>query len=157
MTVQVRRAELADLSALVTLHDEVHALHLAARPDQFKVADRAAFGGRLRELLGSSDAKVWVATLDGGVVGYVVSVFIRRQGHQIVPSRAWCDIDQIGVATAQRRKGIATLLIQTAVDDARAAGIQEIELNSWAFNTEAHAVFQRLGFSPKTIRFELKR
>jgi ribosomal protein S18 acetylase RimI-like enzyme len=157
VTVEIRRAELTDLNALVTLHEEVHALHLAARPDQFKVADRAAFGARLRELLGSSDAKVWVATLYGGVVGYVVSVFIRRQGHQIVPSRTWCDIDQIGVLGAQRRKGIATLLINTAVTDARASGVQEIELNSWAFNSEAHAAFQRLGFTPKTIRFELKR
>ena len=33
-------------------------------------------------------------------------------------------------------------------------GMQNIELFSWAFNTDAHAMFQRLGFEPRMLRFE---
>jgi ribosomal protein S18 acetylase RimI-like enzyme len=143
MTIEIRRGELADVDALVALHEEVHALHLAARPDQFKVADSGSIEARFRELLGSADARVWVATSSGSVVGHAVNI--------------WCDIDQIGVASAHRRRGIARALIQAAVADARASGYDEVELSSWAFNTEAHEAFRRLGFVPKVIRFELKR
>jgi hypothetical protein len=37
---------------------------------------------------------------------------------------------------------------------ASAEGIPALELSAWAFNAEAQAAFQRLGFSAKSVRFE---
>lgn len=39
---------------------------------------------------------------------------------------------------------------------AQTEGILYIEAASWSFNDGAHAMFRRLGFVPKTTRFELK-
>lgn len=50
--------------------------------------------------------------------------------------------------------GTARALIDAALAEARRRGIREIELSTWAFNADAQAVFQRLGFTPRMIRFE---
>ncbi|HVY31668.1 MAG TPA: GNAT family N-acetyltransferase [Polyangiaceae bacterium] len=155
--MNVRRAELKDLSALVALHEEVQQLHLAARPDQFKAPAEGALEKRFRELLASADAKVWVAELDAAVVGYAVQLLVRRPGGPVVPDRQWIEIDMIGVFAPHRGHGVGRALIDVIVDDARAAGIEQVELSSWAFNTDAHQAFERAGFVPKLTRFELKR
>jgi GNAT superfamily N-acetyltransferase len=157
VTVPIRRATREDLSAFLHIHAQVHALHLERRPDQFKETDPAAVEARFQELLTSATAKVWLAELRGKVVGYAVEVQQQRAENTWSPIRRWCDIDQIGVDPLHRRQGVATALLQAVVDSAHAAGISEVELNSWAFNHEAHRAFESFGFAPKAIRFELKR
>src|SRR5258706_8157240 len=157
MSMKVRRAEEKDLQLLVALHDEVHALHLAARPDQFKPAADGALDARFRELLAASDHKVWVAELHDRVVGYAVQQLRHRAELAVVRELRWWDIDMLAVTAQHRRQGIGRALIQAVIDDARASGIPDVELGSWAFNTDAHRAFQRAGFVPKFIRFELKR
>jgi GNAT superfamily N-acetyltransferase len=156
VTIEIRRAKQDDVGAFVALHREVQELHVAARPDQFKAAEPSALEARFDELFASPDAKIWVAELDGGVVGYAVSLHQRRPAFTAMPAREWCEIDQIAVTSAHRRRGIATALIQAIIADARLSGLHDIELNSWAFNQDAHLAFRRLGFQPKAIRFELK-
>ena len=40
------------------------------------------------------------------------------------------------------------------LEAARAGGVHDVELFSWAFNTEAHALFRRFGFEPRVVAFE---
>jgi ribosomal protein S18 acetylase RimI-like enzyme len=66
-----------------------------------------------------------------------------------------CEIDQVAVDPGCRRKGIAHALMLNAVSEAKSEGIP-VEATSWSFNENAHELFRRAGFVPKTIRFELK-
>jgi GNAT superfamily N-acetyltransferase len=157
MTLQVRRATSKDLNPFLELHAHVHGLHLQHRPDQFKQTERAAIEARFHEFLASATCKVWIAELAGKVVGYAVEIQAQKAENAWCPTRRCCDIEQIGVDLAHRRTGVATALLQAIVDSAHAAGIHEIELNSWAFNQDAHRAFESFGFTPKAIRFELKR
>jgi hypothetical protein len=43
-------------------------------------------------------------------------------------------------------------LVARVLGEARSQGL-EVELTSWAFNTDAHAAFRALGFSPMIVRF----
>lgn len=157
MTVEIRRATMGDVDALVELHREVHAPHLAERPDQFKITRDDEIAGVFRARLSATNTRVWVALVDGQAVGHVVAIHHNRAEHPMVPARQWWDVDELGVSSAHRRTGIARALLQTVVDAANAAGVREVELNSWAFNHTAHAAFRDSGFTPKVIRFELKR
>jgi GNAT superfamily N-acetyltransferase len=157
MTLEIRPARVEDVAALLELHREVHELHLVNRPDQFKPTLDQEIAAKFRKQLEASDTKVWVAELDGKLVGHAVAVHYQRPEGPNCPARQWWDVDQIGVASDYRRSGIGRALLRTVVDAATAAGIQQIELNSWAFNREAHAAFESFGFAPKYIRFELKR
>jgi ribosomal protein S18 acetylase RimI-like enzyme len=71
-------------------------------------------------------------------------------------ARHWCEIDQIAVDPNYRRRGIARSLNLKAIAEIRTEGIRDIEATSWFFNEETHEVFRRLGFLPKTVRFEFK-
>jgi GNAT superfamily N-acetyltransferase len=55
----------------------------------------------------------------------------------------------------RRGQGIARALMLEALARVRADGVHEIEATSWSFNDSAHTMFRRLGFVPKTVRFEL--
>jgi GNAT superfamily N-acetyltransferase len=153
----IRRAELRDLTMLAALHEEVHRLHVQARPDQFQTAPDGVLEQRFREWIAASDTKVWVAEIDGHVVGYAVQMRRHREPHPIARQRTWWEIDNLGVTATHRGRGIGTALIQAIIEDARQTGIPDVELASWAFNTAAHRAFERAGFVPKHIRFELKR
>jgi RimJ/RimL family protein N-acetyltransferase len=62
------------------------------------------------------------------------------------------------VASTERGSGLGRASLHAVVETAAAAaGIVEIELNSWAFNHDAHAAFRRCGVTAKATRFELKR
>ena len=157
MTVQVRRATIGDLSAFLELHAQVHGLHLQHRPDQFKPTETHAIETRFREGLGADSPKIWVAERGGNVVGYALEVRAEKAENAWCPARRCCEIEQIAVDAAHRRAGVASALLQAVVDSAHAAGIQEIELTSWSFNQDAHRAFEHFGFTPKIVRFELKR
>jgi len=153
----VRVASLLDKAALLTINVELQALHFAARPDQFKPVDPPRIERWLQEVLADPAATLWVAQLDGAVVGSALVTRLERADGPFRPTRAWWYIDQVGVLAAHRRRGVARALVTHVLDAARAHGITQIELNSWAFNRDAHAAFGSLGFVPKFTRFELTR
>ena len=157
MTAQIRRATDEDVDALVGLQREIHQLHVANRPDFFTPTRDDAVAGWLRGLLASEDARIWVAIDAGIVVGNVLTNQQQRPKSIFSSALDWCEVDQIVVAQAHRRRGIARALLNAVIDDAHARGIADIQLTSWSFNHAAHAAFERLGFAPKLTRFELKR
>ena len=155
MTVSIRAASSADGATLAALNEFVHGLHVAARPDFFRVAPPAEAAVWLASLAEAPSSRIWIAEGNSAPIGYVLVFFHERAERPFSHARHWCEIDQIAVDPRWRRKGAARALIETALEEARRRGIHDIELSSWAFNTAAHAAFGRLGFTPKLIRFEL--
>jgi len=152
--VTVRRAVGGDAHALAALNRFVHETHLARRPDYFKPvrADEAA--AWFRERLDKRTTAAWIAEAEGRPVGYVLTFFHERGENAFRRPRRWCEIDQIAVDPVWRRRGVGRALMAAALAEAGSRGMQNIELFSWAFNTDAHAMFQRLGFEPRMLRFE---
>ena len=77
----------------------------------------------------------------------------------------WCDINRhqtegyrhagalgIGLLPAYRGYGIGARLALTAIHAARANGIERIELEVWASNTNAVALYRQLGFVEEGVR-----
>lgn len=71
----------------------------------------------------------------------------------------WCDVDYtdldglrhtgklgLGVIKSHRGRGIGTKLLQLAIEDAYEKGRTRIELDVFASNTNAHALYRKLGF-----------
>jgi diamine N-acetyltransferase len=157
MSLGLRHAEPRDLPGLVGLHQEVQELHVDARPDHFRAPSSAEVEARLRELLAASATRVWVAELGGEPVGYLVAITRRQPAHALSHERQWCELDAIAVTARHRGQGVGKALVEAAIEEARALGILQIELCSWAFNRQAHGAFEALGFEPKVVRFEYRR
>src|SRR5262249_57318991 len=97
---------------------------------------------------------LWTAEEGCVATVYVVGFFSDRPDNPFRQPRRWCEIDQIAVDPAWRRRGVGRMLMQAALDEARARGSSDVELSSWAFNTDAHALFRSFGFEPRTVTFE---
>jgi GNAT superfamily N-acetyltransferase len=149
----IRPAIDADITALSRLNAFVHSMHADAHPDTFTSPDPAAIASSFRAMLRSPAARVWGAELDGALVGYVLTTDRERTGTLLVHASRWLEIEQICVLPEYQRRGVGRALLDRAVADARSRGMQRIVMQSWAFNTDAHAAFQRWGFAPRLITF----
>jgi GNAT superfamily N-acetyltransferase len=150
----VRGASVGDAETLAALNRFVHDMHLARRPDYFtprRVEDMSAW---YREQLDRLSTAAWIAQEGDAAVGYLLMFVHERAQDPFRHARRWCEIDQIAVDPAWRRRGIGTALMIAALDEASARGLRDVELSSWAFNSDAHAMFQRFGFEPRLVTFE---
>ena len=149
----VRRAVGADAHVLTALNLFVHEMHLARRPDYFKPVRADDVAAWFRERLEERTTAAWIAETEGRPVGYVLTFFHERGEDAFRRPRRWCEIDQIAVDPGWRRRGVGRALMAAALAEADSRGV-DAELFSWAFNTDAHAMFRRLGFEPRMLRFE---
>lgn len=153
MTITVRQAGVGDVDALVVLNRFVQDLHVAHQPDYFMQADATLVADWFRCMLRNIAARVWIAESGGCSVGYALTITYDRPEHAFCPARRFCEVDQIAVSAAFRKRGVARALVERVLEDARSRGIFDVELSSWAFNIDAHDAFRALGFTVKSVRF----
>jgi GNAT superfamily N-acetyltransferase len=151
----IRTATPEDAERLARLNAIVQDLHVAHRPDQFKTVSADELAAWFRTLLGNPRVHMWIAEEDGVPIGFVSAGFHDRPATPFTPPRRWCEMDQIAVDPEWRGKGIGQALMRTLVEKAQTEGVRHIETASWSFNEDAHQVFERFGFRPKLLRFEL--
>lgn len=160
---QIRPAQPSDAELLARLNATLHALHLRARPDFFKATRPEEVAEWFRSLLDKPTTRCWLAEVEapdaGGpgevnAVGYLLMTEHQRPENVFCLARHWHEIDHIGVEEAFRGQGIGRALMQTALAAAAATGATDVELASWSFNADAHAAFERCGFSPRLLRLD---
>jgi len=153
-TPLIRRAVSGDESILAALGKAVHELHVNARPDIFLPYYAEALRIWFRELLAGGEVKFWIVEIDGVAAGYVSAARKSREANPFSPAREWCEIDNLAVEPAFQKQGLGRLLMETAMADARSAGLRVFELTTWWFNESGRAAFQSLGFQSRFVRFE---
>jgi diamine N-acetyltransferase len=155
--VTPRRAVADDAHALAALNRFVHDLHLARRPDYVKPTSADEVAAWFTSLLSRPTTVIWIAEEDRVPIGYVLALVSEQPENAFRRARRWCEIDQVAVDPRWRRHRVGTRLIECVLADSHARGLAEIELSTWAFNEVGQATFRRLGFTPRTIRFERTR
>ncbi|MGL4199678.1 MAG: GNAT family N-acetyltransferase, partial [Allorhizobium sp.] len=91
--------------------------------------------------------------LDGEVVGtfqtMVTTTMTARGASSLI-------VEAVQTRADMRGRGIGAVMINFAIDKARAAGMRRVQLTSNAVRTDAHRFYERLGFTPSHIGFKLK-
>ena len=160
MCSRVRLAESADYAAACRLWAEADALHARERTDRFRFTDKPARSrGLFDAQLDAPDQALFVAEVDGVVVGLVRVQAVERLEVPDVPAlapRRHAMVQELVVAQAHQRLGIATRLMSEAHRWARDRGITEIELNVYEFNQAALRLYSKLGYSTDSRRLSRK-
>ena len=136
--VVVRRARPGDLDAVGEVTVAAYA-EFTEGPDDHYIALLRDAARRDRE------AQLWLAELDGEVVG---TVTLTPEGSP------WREIGEPGegefrmlaVAPSARRRGVGEALMQLVFERFRELGAHAIVMSSLAEMTAAHRVYARLGF-----------
>lgn len=156
MSAYIRSALVGDEIVLARLNRFAQDLHVNRRPDLFRAGTVQEVAAWFRSRLEDPTTRAWIAEDAAAPVGYLIAVLHDRPAGPFTVARRFCEIDQMAVDPAHRSQGIARALMVEALTRARADGVDEFEATSWSFNDSAHTMFRRLGFVPKTVRFELR-
>ena len=100
----------------------------------------APTAGEIGEMLAAPGTTVFVARLDGAVVGALTLVLYR------IPTAVRACIEDVVVDEAARGHGVGEALSRAAIDKATALGAKTIDLTSRPFRESANRLYQRLGF-----------
>ncbi len=143
MTVEVVVADKVD--------DELVAAFASLIP-QLSSSSPPPTAEQLVEIVASPDSVLYLARLDGRIVGSLTLAFYR------IPTglKAW--IEDVVVDGSARGQGVGEALNTAAIDEARRRGAKNVSLTSRASRESANRLYQRLGFEPyetNMYRFKL--
>jgi GNAT superfamily N-acetyltransferase len=151
--VVVREARASDIPQLVELNALVQALHIEHRPDIFKPAESEEVAAWFLDGFHSGLLRGWVAKVDAQLIGSATVAAQSRAEHALCHARRWWEVDQLVVRAQWRRRGVARALLRAIAGEARQAGVREIQLSTWCFNSDAGQAWRKLGFEAQTVRF----
>jgi GNAT superfamily N-acetyltransferase len=134
--VTIRAFDEHDASSCRALWAELTRSHRALYDDPTIGGDDpgSGFDAYLGEFAG---ARKWVAERGGSVVGFVGLIIRGRQG----------EIEPVVVSFDSRGEGVGRSLVMTAVDAARAEGVDRLKASPVARNAHAIDFFHSLGFT----------
>lgn len=143
----VRRATEPDAPALGRLGGMLLRAHHTLDPQRFIAPGSDPEGGYewfLRTQLNEGDAAVFVAEQEGTVIGYVFAALEPISWKEL---REACGfIHDIAVDDAGRRAGVATALMNAAMEWLRSRGAPRVVLGTAERNAAAQRLFEKLGF-----------
>ena len=141
-----------DAGTLARLNPYVHDLHREHAPHVFGSPTREEATAAFEALLRLDSCRVFLAYAEDHAVGYVLVTVGERPASAFNRPRRWLYIDQISVEPGARRRGVGRALVSAVLRYAGDAGIDDVEVDTWAFNDRAQAFFASLGFRAKTLR-----
>jgi putative acetyltransferase len=146
VSVQIRRAEPGDASALVALASAV-----GAEPEGWLLADaawRSVADERryIRAVRKHPDAALFVAEDEGSVVG---RLSLARDPH---PASSHVADLGLMVAASHRRRGIGSALLEAADGWARSSRVAKLELHVFPYNAPAIALYEQCGYIREGFR-----
>lgn len=148
----IRRAMPADAPTLARLNAHVQSWHAAHYPEAFfPNPDPRSLTEFFADRLADPDC---TAFLTGDpATGYALCQLQTRETSIFSPGYRRLMVDHIAVAPEARRQGQGRALLQAARQLAKDLQTDEILLDTWEANTEAHAFFRANGFAPRRMLF----
>ena len=145
--VLIRKAVIADLPALGRLGALLLRTHYDFDPQRFIAPDDNADEGYawfLGTQLRREDVAIFVAELDGEVLGYVYAGIEPHSWKELREEAGF--IHDIVVDERGRRTGIASALMERAIEWLRDRGMPRVVLGTAERNDVAQRLFAALGF-----------
>jgi diamine N-acetyltransferase len=149
--ITIRPAVLADYDGLCALWTVLDELHRIALPHMFRVpVGPRRQVGYVRSLIDGPDSTLLVAEAgDGALLGFLTVILRVAPAMSIRPERRYGEIDNLVVEPSHRRTGIGRSLMEAAERWAESRGLNSLDLGVHAFNREALAFYQSVGFSTR--------
>ena len=146
-------ARLEDREAIDELALQVHAMHVSWRPDLFEMVEELYSVERMQSAI--ADRSLYVAKIDGMVVGYV-STEIRSTDRPGRVKRKIMMIDEFAVHELCRGRGIGTSMMMDIRALAKAFRCTDLQLNVYPQNDDAVGFYQKCGLMIQKISMQCK-
>ena len=142
-----------DRPAVNAMAKQVHAMHVAWRPDLYEMIPELYPQERFCQAV--EEKQLYVAKLSGTVVGYTL-LLVRDVAHPGTVKRRVMRIDEICVEESCRGQGIGREMMTDIRALARAFGCRDLQLCVYPQNDAAVAFYQKCGFTIRSIDMQRK-
>ena len=143
----IRKATHNDIPAITELYREQFRAMSKLIPDFIKEGDQSI--EFLKNTISNDDSDILVYENDGTVVGFILIQAKERPDFDFMLPGKYCYIMDVIVTEAHRNKGFGTALMNSAKDWAKEQNCSFINLDVLITNTNAIALYEKLGFIPK--------
>ena len=150
----IRSAEDRDCERLSYLLQQICEFHVKGRPDVFKSGQKYSLS-ELSTLIRDPERPVFVAELDGLVVGYAFCILKRRANDPVLRDMLTVYVDDLCVDENCRRGGVGRALFEHVKAYARSIGAYNIDLNVWEFPGSAVDFYEKMGMKTERRYMEL--
>lgn len=150
----IRRAEEKDLQKVDELLFQVNKVHSDARPDLFKPGAKKYTDAELKEIFQNDKTPVFVAYINGEVVGYAFCIFKQFVNDNNLTDIKTLYIDDLCVDENVRGRHIGTALYEYVLSYAKQNGFYNVTLNVWADNPGAVKFYEKIGLRVQKIGME---
>ena len=153
--MNIRRAQIKDIPAIIKLLSEVLELHAAIRPDIFKPGTTKYTNDELAKLIKDDQKPIYVAVNDEDeVLGYVFTQLQEQPFSTNMVQFKSLFIDDLCVDSAARSQGVGRALLDFVKEEGKRLGCYEITLNVWAGNDSALRFYEKNGLKTKETTME---
>lgn len=142
MQYQIREFEISDYMKIYELNREEMGYDYNPKLTQEK----------LRQLKESNTDQIFVAVVNGEVVGYV-----HANNYDLIYAPAMKNIMGIAVAKKCSHHGIGRSLLEKVEEWARQTGAKGVRLVSGSTRTDAHVFYRSCGYSGDKMQLNLKK
>ena len=154
MAVVVRRAKSEDAATIAKFALALFAQHRAYDPDRF--ADLGSPEGAARYYMSraeADDAAVFVAEVDGAVIGFAYLELERIDYANLLENAVW--LHDLYIDERCRGSGAGKMLVKSGAEFGKEMGASKVVLTVAAKNTVAEEFFQGLGFRDTMVEMTL--
>ena len=146
-------ARQVDREQVERIAKEVHAMHIAWRPDIYEMPEELYPVERFDRVI--SEKQLYVAKEQNTVLGYVL-LKIRSYDWPGVVRRKVMLVDELAVREEIRGRGIGTAMMDDVKVLARAFGCTDIQLGVYPQNDAAVSFYQKNGLMIRSIDMQMK-
>ena len=150
----IRRANINDISQIISLLHQVNMVHHIIRPDLFKPHTTKYNEQELNKMLNNDNKPIFVFD-DGGVLGYAFCQISEVQNDILLQDTKTMYIDDICVDENARGKHVGKALFEFVRDYAQTIGCHNITLNVWTGNDAAQSFYKNMGMQVQKTTMEL--
>ena len=150
--ITVRYAEENDYPGIEKIMQQVQDMHVTWRPDIYKRGEIVLPYEVFKEAI--YDKSFLVAEINSQIVG-LLFFMIRHIENNVQVTRDILFIDSMAVAAGYRGQGVGRSLFAFVKDIKKQRNLDGIELQVNAKNLDARAMYERYGFTEKSVNMEL--
>ena len=152
--MKIDKATNEHVNDIVSLNSFVQEIHREHHPDHFKSCNLVSpeISGFFERIIETENNYIFIAYKDDNPVGYIWFTIDNILENPFKRARRQIYIHQIVVHKQYRQQEIGRSLFEKTEVIAKQNNIDHYELDTWAFNSEAHEFFKKLGFETFNMR-----
>ncbi|MFR0540896.1 N-acetyltransferase family protein [Lactobacillus delbrueckii] len=153
--MQIRRAQVKDIPAIMKQLNQVLEIHASIRPDIFIPGTTKYTVEELTTIINDDQKAVFVAVdEDDQVLGYAFTQLQEQPFSTNMVQFKSLFIDDLCVDSTQRSQGVGRALLDYVKAEAKRLGCYEVTLNVWEGNDSAINFYKKNGLKVKGTNME---